>query len=307
MKFLLSFFILNKESDSAICSVAFKKCVPLKRQRIFEQNNFSMKRFLLLLFFLVTSSVALAQTPLRDVLYLKSGSIIRGFIIEQTPPTQLKIQTTEGNIFVFRYDEILKIEREKISESVVIPKAPPPVIQDYGGRLGVGINLFGGGFAGIPVRVNVFRQLAFETSFNIFPDIYTPLVYYTIPGYNGGPSYTVRDDKQKTIYKTSPAFISGIDWFGKAGFNEEKNKIVKNGLLLRGGINLAEARTGKFFVLGWAHETFRPKHKKYSYLYEMGFGIMNSSPQYHLLQPMEMDWETAPFLYLKIHWNWYLL
>ena len=48
-----------------------------------------------------------------DVVYLKSGSVIKGTIIEQVPNSQLKIQTKDGNIFVFKFDEIEKMTKEQ--------------------------------------------------------------------------------------------------------------------------------------------------------------------------------------------------
>jgi len=49
---------------------------------------------------------------LVDVVYLKNGSIIRGTIIEQDPATQVKIQTRDGSVFVYKVSEIEKITRE---------------------------------------------------------------------------------------------------------------------------------------------------------------------------------------------------
>jgi hypothetical protein len=43
-----------------------------------------------------------------DEMYLKNGGIIKGFIMEQVPSLQMKIQTNDGNIFVYKVDEIQK-------------------------------------------------------------------------------------------------------------------------------------------------------------------------------------------------------
>lgn len=60
------------------------------------------------------SSIALAQnTNLQDVIYLQNGSIIRGTIVEQIPGKSLKIETRDGNIFVYQMDEISKMTREQ--------------------------------------------------------------------------------------------------------------------------------------------------------------------------------------------------
>ncbi len=47
-----------------------------------------------------------------DVVYLKNGGVIRGMIIEQTPNVQIKIQTKDGSIFVYKMDEIEKMAKE---------------------------------------------------------------------------------------------------------------------------------------------------------------------------------------------------
>ena len=55
------------------------------------------------------------QSNYEEVVYLKSGSIIRGIIVEQVPNKQIKIQTKDRNVFVFSMDEIEKITKELIS------------------------------------------------------------------------------------------------------------------------------------------------------------------------------------------------
>jgi hypothetical protein len=47
-----------------------------------------------------------------EVLYLKNGSIIKGMIIEQIPNVQVKIQTSDGSVFVYTMDQVLKITKE---------------------------------------------------------------------------------------------------------------------------------------------------------------------------------------------------
>ena len=44
-----------------------------------------------------------SQNNFEEVVYLKNGSIVRGTIIEQIPNQTLKLQTKEGNIFVYKY------------------------------------------------------------------------------------------------------------------------------------------------------------------------------------------------------------
>lgn len=49
---------------------------------------------------------------LQDVVYLKTGGVLRGIIIEQVPNVSLKIQTEDGNIFIYKMDEIIKTTKE---------------------------------------------------------------------------------------------------------------------------------------------------------------------------------------------------
>ena len=48
-----------------------------------------------------------------DVVYLKNGGRLQGEIIEQIPNVSIKIQTKDGNVFVYKIEEIEKITREK--------------------------------------------------------------------------------------------------------------------------------------------------------------------------------------------------
>lgn len=64
---------------------------------------------------LLSACVASASAEeLQEVVYLKNGSVIRGTIIEQVPNQSLKIKTTDGNIFVFKIDEVEKITKEPV-------------------------------------------------------------------------------------------------------------------------------------------------------------------------------------------------
>jgi hypothetical protein len=72
-----------------------------------------MKKILLLLVsFFCFMSFTYAQNDLQEVVYLKNGSIIRGIIIEQQPNKLVKIQTSDGNVFVYKIDEVEKITKE---------------------------------------------------------------------------------------------------------------------------------------------------------------------------------------------------
>lgn len=71
-----------------------------------------MKRILFILMVVVSHSL-FGQSNYEDVVYLKNGSVIHGMIIEQVPSVSLKIKTHDGNIFVYKIDEIEKITKEE--------------------------------------------------------------------------------------------------------------------------------------------------------------------------------------------------
>ena len=68
------------------------------------------KLFFLFILLITTFSLGFSQ-EYQDVVYLKNGSIIKGIIIEQIPNKQLKIKTSDGNIFTYDYNEIEKLKK----------------------------------------------------------------------------------------------------------------------------------------------------------------------------------------------------
>jgi len=55
-----------------------------------------------------------AQQNYEDVVYLNNGSIIHGVVIEQIPNKSLKIQTRDGNVFVFNFTDVQKMTKELV-------------------------------------------------------------------------------------------------------------------------------------------------------------------------------------------------
>ena len=54
-----------------------------------------------------------AQSGMQDVIYLKDGSIYKGMIIEQVPNVSYKIESSNGNVFAVKLEEIEKITKEE--------------------------------------------------------------------------------------------------------------------------------------------------------------------------------------------------
>lgn len=72
--------------------------------------------FLVFAFVLAFASSLSAQTPTKDVVYLKNGSVVRGVITEINPNVNLKISTPDGNLFVFEMKDVEKIIKEEITK-----------------------------------------------------------------------------------------------------------------------------------------------------------------------------------------------
>ena len=72
-----------------------------------------INRLAILFLTLLTATMMLAQ-DMKDVVYLKNGSIIKGWVIEQIPTESLKIQTSDGSLFVYKMDEVQRITKEKV-------------------------------------------------------------------------------------------------------------------------------------------------------------------------------------------------
>lgn len=75
-----------------------------------------MKHLILSLVFLC-GFFSLGAQNYEETVYLKNGSIIRGIIVEQVPNESLKIQTRDGNLFVYSLNEVEKITKEGLEPS----------------------------------------------------------------------------------------------------------------------------------------------------------------------------------------------
>lgn len=84
-----------------------------------QLNRIEMKKvikFLLVVAVVAMSSSLFAQTnTMLDVVYCKNGSVIKGVIIEQIPNQSIKIQTSDGNIFVYNMEDVEKITKEQVA------------------------------------------------------------------------------------------------------------------------------------------------------------------------------------------------
>ena len=70
-----------------------------------------MKRFSIFLI-LLFACLSINAQKMQDVVYMKNGSVIRGLVMEQIPDSIIKIGTSDGSIFVFQTQDVVKITKE---------------------------------------------------------------------------------------------------------------------------------------------------------------------------------------------------
>ncbi len=76
-----------------------------------------MKRIILFLCAaLLCGAAALAQNY-QETVYLKNGSVIKGTVLEQEAGGNIKIMTSDGSIFVYKSDDVLKVTKEAVGNS----------------------------------------------------------------------------------------------------------------------------------------------------------------------------------------------
>jgi len=76
------------------------------------RNNYFYKTAFLFLFLMMLSTIIYAQNS-RDVVYLKNGSVIKGTIVEIIPGATIKIKTSDGSIFIYPMEDVLRTEKEE--------------------------------------------------------------------------------------------------------------------------------------------------------------------------------------------------
>jgi len=108
---------------------------------IFKRGDNYILRCVLFIMFFGVSLCMSAQNNYQDVVYLKNGGIIRGTLIELIPDKSLKIETVDGNVFVFQMDEVEKITKEQALQTINygITKLP-----NYTYFFGASISPYGG-------------------------------------------------------------------------------------------------------------------------------------------------------------------
>lgn len=230
-----------------------------------------MKKFVFLTLALLISTFIVAQETL-DVVYLKNGSIIKGEIVKQEN-SDIIIKTIDGYLYSFKSIEIEQILKEYNKN-----------LELYGGKFSSGIAIGGGGVFGLPMRFHRSDKFAFELGLFYRPG------YFTADNYYSSSSYFVH----------SAVISLGPDFYFERHYKERKQKIISNGITIKGGIGFGEFNTGSI-AIGWIHESFKAANKKKSLTFELGPGLVftdfNRNNLYYSNSILGIYW--------KVQWNWY--
>ena len=89
----------------------------------------TLRLILLSVLLILGVTMMAAQTVYRDVVYLKNGSVIKGTIVETIPEKSIKIETVDGNLFVYNLSDIEKLTKEAVTAPV---KESKPVLERLG-------------------------------------------------------------------------------------------------------------------------------------------------------------------------------
>ena len=95
---------------------------------VIHEVIFVMTKKLLMLCAVVLAGLSIyAQEVLIDVVHLKNGSTIKGFVTEQIPDKGVKVQTPEGSLMFFDMKDVVKIVKEAapLPQSVVMSLPNP--------------------------------------------------------------------------------------------------------------------------------------------------------------------------------------
>lgn len=134
-----------------------------------------MKIWLILLLLTIVQTTVFA----REAVYLKDGNVVKGNIIELIPNQSVTIKSADGSIFVFKSDEIEKIEHDTSEADAAPQKEAPSEIIKRGFNCQVYGSLITGNMYGITAstalgfQFNKHMFLGMGTGFRIADDNYT--------------------------------------------------------------------------------------------------------------------------------------
>ncbi|MBS1936761.1 MAG: hypothetical protein JSS84_02985 [Bacteroidetes bacterium] len=232
-----------------------------------------MRKFIVLLLFSMVTACAFGQTDYQDVVYLKNGSIIRGMIVEQVPNVSLKIETSDGSVFVYELAQVEKITKEprKVPQGTRANAAREGAhyrgIVDVGGQIGAGthgmdrlsLNIING------VQINPYFSIGLGTGLRL----YTGESAAVIPLFADFRTTFIRD-------KTTPYLAVGIGYSFDAS-----NSLRSLGFLLNPSAGIQFGLSDKIAMhVGLSYEMQRMDFVRVDHLYNGYYGTYPSFTAY---------------------------
>ena len=134
------------------------------------------KKFLFLIMFFLTSFLCGFAQEMRDVVYLKDGSVVKGIIVEQIPNKSIKLQTGDGSLFVYSMDAVEKMTKE-LREASPRRFAGKGLTAGYKGYVDFGYTLGAGSYALDRCAVSIVNGVQFNPY--LYAGVGVGLIYYT--------------------------------------------------------------------------------------------------------------------------------
>ncbi|MCF8244792.1 MAG: hypothetical protein K9J37_09805 [Saprospiraceae bacterium] len=197
-----------------------------------------------LLVCLLFSSFAMAQEAGKDIVYLKSGMVLRGKIMERMDDGAIKMVTNEGRETIVSFREIKNITIEGVGTNPT----------DYGSDSAIGLLLRGEGGIGVSYRIKFQKDT--WADLNVQPDLRVLINKYT----------------DKIVLSPGINLGAEMDFFIKRFYKERKQRVRANGIFFRGvtALNKYPVTTVSF---GWCSEYFRLNNFKRSFMLNLGPGM----------------------------------
>ncbi len=82
-------------------------------------------------------SVGLFASESTETIYLKNGSVINGMVVEEIPGVSVKVQTSDGSIFLYQIDEVEKITKRGAKSDINLLE-PTEIKTGYRGSVDFG-------------------------------------------------------------------------------------------------------------------------------------------------------------------------
>lgn len=127
----------------------------------------------------------------------------------------------------------------------------------YGGYFSIGPSLLGAGLVGLDLKAMIVEKFGIETSVSYRPNL--------IANQQPGGSSSID-------FYHAAMFTIGPTVFFKKGFNRSGQKVISNGMFLRGGIS-AGIFQETMLAIGWARERFKVLRNNNSFALQLGVGF----------------------------------